>query len=309
MKRRLKQGLALTLVIIFLTTLLTWPTALRFMIQSGLQEARKRGHSISWSGLSTGMRSASLDSLSVWIPGPRVKGSFSVPVSVELQELALAVNGFSPLSMRPSFSYSTSLYGGTLSGDAQPGSQSTRLSCQLNNIEIGKHPQLGSLGVRGGVISGSIEEMVVQPRGPESGKFSLKLRGLSPPPIAAAQTLLRTTDLGSIDVDADGSVEPTVFEVESLRLSSRFGSAAGKITAREHLSRAPSISAHFDVSLSPEGSASIGPWLPFIPGSVLDASTSEFSVNAASSPCGNSSGNTLLLNVGGGCLKVTFTKR
>lgn len=308
MSRRIKKIGILALLTVGLI-LLIWPIALKGVIEKGLESARKGGRTISWSGLSTGGRSAALESLTVWVPGPRVRGGLAIPLSLELQSVALAVDLSSLLTLSPRLSYSTDLYGGSLKGSATPGTTRSVVSAQVDNVEIGQHPQLAALGVRGGQVTAVVEDMAIRPEGPESGRFSIKLRGLVPPSVPAANTLLRTDTLGSLDLDAEGTVTPDSINVSSMQLSSRFGAAAGTLMARQHLSRTPSIRADVQVSLSEAGVTTLGPWLPFIPGGGLDSSTTEFTVLAESVLCSAGSGTVTVLRLPFGCVRLQFSKR
>ncbi|NBQ53063.1 MAG: hypothetical protein EBU49_05720, partial [Proteobacteria bacterium] len=120
----------------------SWPFVLRILVERGLQEIKSSGTNISWEGLSTSGTSVNIDSLSIWVPGPRVKGTIAIPVSLELQKVSAVLKLASLLAFTPTVGFSTQLYGGGLSGKAQPSAASTILSANVENLEIGKHPQL-----------------------------------------------------------------------------------------------------------------------------------------------------------------------
>ena len=308
MKRRVTQALLLATLVLVTTGILCWPTVLKYIIQSNLQNARKEGNSLSWSGLSAGMASATLESFTVWIPGPRVKGTFNLPISLELQNVAVALRPTSLLSLSPAATYSTALYGGTLQGKVQSCGDVVHLDARVENVEIGSHPQLASLGVRGGTVTGTFQEFEVTPLGPRSGAFSFTLRALRPPTLDVAKSLLRVEEFGAIDLTSSGTISPEAVDVRDIKLSSIFGEASGKLTATNHLSPTPKFSGRFNVSLSEKGVTTFGAWLPFIPGAGLDASSTKFSVTVTSTPCSNLSGNSTILNLGTGCVKLVFAK-
>jgi hypothetical protein len=308
MKRRARQIITLTLLAVATAFLVSWPSVIRFGVQEGLQGVRRKGTNLSWSGLTAGFSSVALDSLTVWFSGPRVQGSFAIPVSIELRQISIAVRVASLLFLSPSVTYSTRLYGGSISGEAQQGMQGTHLSGNLENIELGKHPQLSSLGVRGGSTNGTFQDLRVTRQGIEDGAFSVRVRELEIPSIKAATTLLRTQNFGTVDLDAEGDISPSMVDVRNIRLASLFGSVVGNLTCSEHLSRAPSLKGSFEVSLSEQGVTTLGPWLPLIPGAGLDPSTSSFAVAVATTPCSNSRGDSTVVRLQSGCLKLAITK-
>lgn len=308
MKGRVRQILIVGIVVIMATALVSWPSVLRYGIQSGLQQARRGGQQVSWSGLSTGMNSASFENLTVWVPGPKVKGTFSIPVSVELQDLAVTLNVWSLVAFRPSLTYTTSLYGGSLKGSALHTDAGEEVSASIEGVEVGKHPQLASLGVRGGAITALFEQVVITPQGPSQGTFSLALRQLAPPLPSTAKTLLKVDDLGTFDLNATGKISPQSIHVTDIKLASVFGKASGSLTALNHLSGSPNLSATFQVSLSEKGTSTLGPWLPLIPGAGLDSTTTNFSVRANSIPCGNLRGDATTIRIGAGCVKLSCNR-
>lgn len=308
MRTKARKFITVALLAI-VTVVVSWPTILKFIVQGSLESAKSSGANLSWNGLTTGASSVALDSLTVWIPGPRVKGTFAIPVSLELSRLSVALNVASLATLSPSVTYSTQLYGGSVSGEAQQVSGATRATATIENVEIGNHPQLASLGVHGGSTNGSFQEMILTPQGPAGGTFSVKIRELTIPAIAEMALLLRTTSLGTIDLDAEGTISPTKVDVPSIRLSSMFGSVVGALTASDHLSRSPSLNGSFEVSLSDHGIATLGPWLPLIPGAGLDASTSSFIVSVSSTPCSAARGSGTAVRLPSGCLKLLFQKR
>jgi hypothetical protein len=308
MKRKVKNVFLIATLAAAVTGILCWPPVLKYLVQSNLQNARKQGSALSWSGLSTGMTSTALESLTVWIPGPRVKGSFKLPISLELHNVAVALKLSSLLSLHPAVTYSSGLYGGSLEGEAQTLGDTTRINARFNNVELGSHPQLATFGVRGGVFSGTFEDFEIVPQGPRQGAFSFSLRELAPPAIDAAKSLLRVEDFGAFDLEATGAISPDAVEVPTIHLSSKFGEVSGNLKASDHLSGSPLLSGHFDIALSDQGATTFGAWLPFIPGSGLDASTRKFSVNATRTACSNIRDNSAVLNLGNGCVKLVFVK-
>lgn len=308
MKRRLKQLIGIGIVVVVSTLLVSWPAVLRLIIQSGLQQARKEGHHISWSGLATGIKSASLESLTVWVPGPKIRGVISIPISVELEGVAVTFNAAPLLRLRPSVAYQTSLYGGSIKGDAHMSGPNSEFSAQIENVELGRHPQIAALGVRGGTISGLISHMVFNPAGPTDGTFSISIQDLSLPAFGATKTLLRVDDLGAFDLDTAGEVTLQGIEVSTLKVRSKFGEASGQLTAQNHLTDSPKVSGNLRVSLSEQGSQVFGAWLPLIPGAGLDAATKAFSVSFMPLPCAQARADGAFITLGGGCAKLSFTR-
>ena len=308
MKRRVTQAVLLATFACTVTGILCWPTVLKYLVQSNLQNVRKQGTSMSWSGLSTGMTSAEVEIFTVWIPGPRVKGNFRVPISLELQNVAVALRLTSLLSLNPAINFSTALYGGTLQVEAQSIGEGAHLDAHIENVEIGRHPQIASLGVRGGTISGTLQDIDITPQGPTGGTFSFTLRSLTPPTLDVAKSLLRVEEFGAFDLEANGTFSPEAVEVPKIHLTSMFGEVSGKLTATNHLSPTPKLDGQFDVSLSEKGASTLGAWLPLIPGAGLDSSTTKFAVKAASASCSNIGGSSTVLNLGNGCVKLVFAK-
>lgn len=308
MKRRFRQLIIIALVVIICVGVLSWPSVARYLIQSALQEARRGGHQLSWSGLSTGMKSVSFDTITVWVPSPRIKGRLSIPVSLELQELAVALDLRSLVALSPTITYETSLYGGSLKGTASGMREGQVITAHVEGVEVGKHPQLASLGVRGGAIKASFDRLSISPRGATGGSFSIDVRQLSLPLMDSAKTLLRVTDLGAFDLKAEGQASPQSVQFSNITVASRFGNATGNLTALNHISGAPNLSGTFKVSLSEQGATTLGPWLPLIPGAGFDASTTAFSVRVNSVPCGNIRGDSAVINIGTGCAKLSFSR-
>jgi hypothetical protein len=309
MKRKPRTVILFSLIALAITVIVSWPFVLRTLVERGLQEIKSSGTNISWEGLSTSGTSVNIDSLSIWFPGPRVKGTFAIPVSLELQRVSAVLKLASLLALSPTVSFSTQLYGGGLSGEAQPSAASTSLSANVENLEIGKHPQLFGIGVKGGTTNANLEDIKISPQGVEGGMFAFRVRELTPPTIEAVRTLLRTDDLGTIDLDAEGTISPTVVEVPSIRLSSIFGSVVGSLSISEHHTRNPAMKGTFDISLSENGVSTIGPWLQLIPGAGLDPSTSSFTTQVTSTPCSSSRGAAAVIRLPSGCLKLEFEKR
>lgn len=307
MKRKVRQFFLIGLVIFVSTAVLSWPSVLRYLIQTGLQEARRGGKHLSWSGLSTGMKSASFDSLTLWFPSPKIQGSLRIPVSIELKDTTVALNGTHLLTFRPSLTYGVSLYGGSVQGEALLVSDGGEITATLENVEVGQHPQMAALGVRGGSLNGSINQVAITPKGPTSGTFSLSMRQLTPPTIGAAKTLLRIDSLGPFDLDTSGSITPEAIEISNIKVNSKFGSASGRLTARKHLSDTPSLSGDIRVSMTEQGITTLGPWLPLIPGAGLNSETSEFFIKIATIPCARARPDTLFLDLGGQCAKLSFS--
>jgi hypothetical protein len=304
-----RNTVVIIIVALAATAVVSWPSVVRFIAQRGLEQARENGANISWNGLTTGPSSVGLESLTIWIPGPKVKGTFSIPVSLELQSLSIDLKLGSLLALSPTVTYGTDLYGGTVSGDAKREGGATHLNANIERVEIGKHPQLSSIGVKGGATSGTLQEMSIIPEGVNGGTFSLRVRELELPAVEAVRTLLKTDTLGTVDLDAEGTVSPSSIDITSIRLSSLFGSVVGSLSASGHLSRSPSLKGSFEVSLSESGISTLGPWLPLIPGAELLPSTSAFLVTVASTPCSSSRTTPTVVRTPSGCVKLGFEKR
>lgn len=309
MKRRTGKIIGLAALVVAATFILSWPSLIKFAVQSSLQAVRRDGTTLSWSGLSTGFSSVALETVTVWMRGPRVKGSLSIPLSLELQQLSVTLNVPSLLALSPRVTYSTSLYGGSIAGEAHNGAGGTATSGIFENIELGKHPQLMGLGIRGGRTNGAFKELLISPRGIEGGTFSFRLRELEVPNFDAATSLLRTQTLGTVDADAEGVISPTTLVIKDIRLASLFGSVVGEITVSDHLSPSPSLKGSLEVSLSENGITTLGPWLPLIPNGGLDSSTSAFSVALTTTPCTAPRTSATVLRLQYGCVKLTFTRR
>lgn len=305
----MRKVIILTLVALGVTLVACWPSFLRYAALRGLQQARSDGIKMTWNGLSAGFSSVGLDSLTLWIPGPRVKGSFALPISLEMQQLSLALQPGSLLALSPRVAFSTNLYGGALEGEGETVEGGARVTATLRDIELGKHPQLSTLGVRGGLVHGSVEGLHLIPTGVDGGTFSLQLRQLAPPSIEALTTLLRTRDLGTVDVDAEGEISPSAARFATLRLSSLFGSVLGELTVTHHLTPQPSIKGSFEISLSEKGVSTLGPWLPLIPNAGLDATASAFAVSVASVPCSAQHSGSSVMRLQFGCVKLGFSRR
>ena len=299
----------LALIALGITCAACWPSLVRYAALRGLLEARSNGANLTWNGLSAGFTTVALDSLTIWIPGPRVKGTFSIPVSLELQQISAALRPASLLVLSPKVTFSTNLYGGVVSGEGQGQARDASMNVTLSEIELGKHPQLSALGIRGGRVNGVLNGLRITPRGVEGGKFSTQVRELALPEIDAVTTLLRARDLGGIDVDTEGEVSSSAVRLSTIRLSSLFGSATGELTIANHLTPTPSVSGSVQVSLSERGSTTIGPWLPLIPGAGLDAATSAFEVSAVSVSCSAPNNGSTVLRQRFGCVKLAFRKR
>jgi hypothetical protein len=308
MNRRVRQLIIVAVVVVISTTILSWPAVLRYLIQSGLQQARRSGQHLSWSGLSTGMKSLSLDSLTVWVPSPKIQGSLRIPLSIDLQEVTASLKAADLFMLRPTVIYQTSLYGGSIKGDAHLAGATTEVSATLENIEVGKHPQIGALGIRGGTINAVIDRLAVTPSGPVGGTFSLSIRHLSPPAGGAAKTLLKIDDLGPLDLDTAGTVTQQSVELSNVKLVSNFGEVSGQIIVRNHLSKSPLLSGDLRVSLSEQGSSTLGPWLPLIPGAGLDSTARGFLVRIATLPCAKARADAVLVNFGDQCAKLSFSR-
>ncbi len=305
----MRKVIILTLIAFVVTLGACWPSLLRFAALRGLQHARSDGTNMTWNGLSAGFSSVGLDSLTVWIPGPRVKGSFAIPVSVELQQLSLGVRPASLLKLSPKVAFSTNLYGGVIVGEGETKGMGAAVSATVTDIELGRHPQLSTLGLRGGVVNGSVENLHLIPSGVDGGTFSLQLRQLAPPSIDTLTTLLRTRELGTIDVDTEGEVSPSAARFSTVRLSSLFGSVLGDLTVANHLTPQPSIKGSFEISLSDKGVSTLGPWLPLIPNAGLDATASAFAVSVTSVPCSTAHAGSSVVRFQFGCVKLGFSRR
>jgi hypothetical protein len=238
-----------------------------------------------------------------------VKGSFAIPVSVELQQLSLAVRPGSLLKLSPKVAFSTNLYGGVLVGEGETQAMGASVTATLTDIELGKHPQLSTLGVRGGVVNGAVENLHFIPSGVDGGTFSLQLRRLEPPSIDALTTLLRTRELGTVDVDAEGEVSASAARFTTVRLSSLFGSVLGELTVTNHLTPQPSTKGSFEIALSEKGISTLGPWLPLIPNAGLDATASAFAVSVTSVPCSAQHAGSSVIRFQFGCVKLGVSRR
>lgn len=309
MRRTVRKVIILTLIALGVTLGACWPSFLRYAALRGLQQARSDGTNMTWNGLSAGFSSVGLDSFTIWIPGPRVKGSFALPVSLEMQQLSLALRPGSLLTLSPKVAFSTNLYGGTLEGEGETQGRGAEVTATIRDIEIGKHPQLSAVGVRGGVVNGAVQGLHLIPNGVDGGTFSLQLRQLEPPSIEALTTLLRTRDLGTVDFDAEGEISALAARFATLRLSSLFGSVLGELTITNHLTPQPSIKGSFEISLSEKGVSTIGPWLPLIPNAGLDATASAFAVSVTSVPCSAQHTGAAVMRLQFGCVKLGFSRR
>ncbi|MEN9847246.1 MAG: hypothetical protein RIS36_2393 [Pseudomonadota bacterium] len=309
MKRSTREALPFIIVALMAAAFFFWPSIVRFIAHKGLEQARQSGANISWNGITSGPLSVGLESLTVWMRGPRVKGAFAIPISLELQNLSVDLKLRSLLALSPTVTYRTELYGGTIRGDAKRVSGATRLNANLLDVEIGSHPQLLSLGIKGGATSGTLQEMTIISEGVNGGTFSLKVRKLELPAVEAIRPLLKTDTLGTVDLDAEGTASPSAVTVKSIRLSSLLGSIVGSFTASEHLSHSPTLKGSFEVSLSERGIESLGPWLPLIPGAQLPPSTAAFTLTVASTPCSSSSAVSTVIRTSSGCVKLVFNKR
>lgn len=305
----MRKVIILTLIALGVTLGACWPSVLRYAALRGLQQARSDGTKMTWNGLSAGFSSVGLDSLTLWIPGPRVKGSFALPVSLEMQQLSLALRPGSLLTLSPRVAFSTNLYGGALEGEGETRKGGALVTATLRDIELGKHPQLSAVGVRGGVVHGTVQDLHLIPSGVDGGSFSLQLRQLEPPSIEALTTLLRTRELGTIDIDAGGEVSPSAAQCDTLRLSSLFGSVVGELSVTNHLTPQPSIKGSFEISLSEKGLSTLGPWLPLIPNAGLDATASAFAISVTSVPCSAQHGGSSVMRLQFGCVKLGFSRR
>jgi hypothetical protein len=308
MKRTVKQVLLLGLLALVVTAVVCWPTLLRYLIQSNLQNVRKQGTPLSWSGLSTGATSVAMQTFTAWIPGPRIKGNFKLPLSLELHNIALNLRPTSLLLLRPTVTYAADLYGGTLRGETTFQWKSARLDAKVTDVEIGRHPQIASLGVRGGILNGTCEDIESTPAGPRGGRFTVTVREITPPTVDLARSLLRVDELGSCNLEATGTITPDSLDAQSIHVTSSFGEVSGNLTARQHLSPTPTFSGRFTVSLSEKGSNTFSAWLPLIPGAGLDGSVSTFIVTAESTSCSQRGGSATVVTIGTRCVKLVFAR-
>jgi hypothetical protein len=309
MTRKVRKVISFGMVALVAILVVAWPSIMRGLVERGLEQARSNGINLSWNGLATGHSSLGFESLTLWIPGPKVKGNFAIPISVDLQRLSLALRPSSLISLAPAGTFSTQLYAGTLSGDASTDVQTALVNANVEGVQLGKHPQLASIGVQGGVTSGSFQGMRITPRGVEGGTFSFRIRELAIPTAGAVRTLLQTENLGTVDIDAEGTVTPSMVNVTSIRLSSLFGSVVGSLSVTEHLSRMPSLKGSFQVSLSENGITTLGPWLPLIPNAGLDPATSAFEISLLSAPCSSGRASGTFVRLPSGCLDLRFERR
>jgi hypothetical protein len=233
MKLKIRHIAALTILAVGATAVLSWPSLLKYIVQSTLTEIRGSGVALSWNGVSTSMTSVKLEHATGWLPVPAAQrhgNTLKIPISFDLQRLSVEVQGTSLLTLAPRFPFTAALYGGTVTGETQPLGSEPIITVAIDNVELGQHPQLAALGVQGGVISGSTKGLRLKKQQPPEGSFTLAVANLTPP--AAVLPSEHSHPIAPVDLSTSGSIKDRTLVLDSLKLSSPLGAieSSGKIS-------------------------------------------------------------------------------
>lgn len=267
MTRRFRHIALLTMLVVVCTAVLSWPSLLKYIVQSSLTNLRAQGHALSWSGVSTSMTSINLEQASGWLSVPAAQRNgktIKVPVTLDLQQLSVGLRGTSLLSLSPSFPFTVALYGGRIAGEAQLLTKEPVVAIEIDNVELGRHPQLAALGIQGGVITASTKGLRIKQQGAPEGSFTITLSNLTPP--AALTPKEQTVSPGPLSVHATGGFESDKLAVELLDISSPLGSIESTGTV-SGLSGSPcKFSASSRIAIAETTISSLAPQMKYVLG-------------------------------------------
>lgn len=267
MKRKIRTIALLTTLVLAGTAVLSWPSLLKYMVQSTLTELRSKGVSISWSGVSTSMAAINLESATGWVSVPAAQRNgrtLKIPVTLDVQRLSVKLRGTSLLSLAPSFPFAAELYGGTLKGETQPLGKNSLLDITIDNVELGKHPQIAALGIQGGVITASGRGLRINPQQLPEGSFTLSLANLTPPSNLSLSE--SSPPVGPMNVTTSGSIEGGTLTLKSFEISSPLGLVESTGTFSGLASSSSKFSATTRISLADATMPSLVPQIKYLLG-------------------------------------------
>jgi type II secretion system protein N len=293
-----------------------WPTILTLIFQTSLSKARSSGLRIAWQGVSASYLSARAGAIEVWIPGPPIEvpvasGRVTLPgpaLKVEINDLSIVVDPLSLIRLAPRIQAEARLYGGDFSADIRNilGNK-VQGELKLQGVSLDKHPQIRALGFGGGAITIQATNLVFSPPTQTllEGNASVQLSSLSLPARPELALIFKGERLALDSLSTTLKLSQGALTIEQLELSTSLGGARGRGTIilpnPEHKVR---IDSNATVSLTKDGAASLGQWLPLISNGALSAENQSFSVTSASTNCSDKT-----LELPFGCIRVVFSPK
>lgn len=287
----------------------------RHYINSAQVRLEEKGIKLSVSGLEGHLLGVTASSVEVWFPvrvGPR---GFALPVGLSLSNVKASLG----LAFAPRVRVLGDAYGGRFDVTIRnlQASEGPILLGQLEEIDLGAHPQLNALGLSRAVTSLTLEDTRVpfdertatqgELRVIE-GRFSLspKLIELAGGDLEQIASLVKVREISNATLRAEGSMKDGVVSLRPLSLTSSLGEISGQARGTVGNGRqAPSLSATLRITLSDE-TRHLQDWLPLLSQNTLSAETERFTANISSTPCESATVPTL--RVGGMCLRSTLTR-
>lgn len=184
----------------------------------------------------------------------------------------------------PTVAFSGEAYGGTIAGTLTRPWFSREISGAgtVATVNLAKHPQLSALGVSGGSLDLTIQELAfdTDSRHLQRARFDGKIAGLT----RVTPLVIRPGQFGSpfavtippippTDIEATGSIEGGRIAVSRALVTTTLGelSATGEIP----FAASSEVAIDALLSLSVEGAATVGPYLPLVSAGAVDPSATK----------------------------------
>ncbi|NLF26233.1 MAG: hypothetical protein GX589_11335 [Deltaproteobacteria bacterium] len=213
-----------------------------------------------------------------------------IPLTINLEDVKI-----SPcwLSFLPCLELSGSAYGGFARvGLVYPPMGQLYTRASLNEISLSDHPQLQSLGVRGGSVNLEIAKLGLTVEDILETDSVLKITGLSLPKktiLPAAMTGLpmeiSIPAIAKLDLETHLVSDGGVAILKPFKLNSSLGSLEGSAQIKlAPGNRITSLDVTGLVSLTKQGSADLGTFLPLLSQGKLSSKTQTFSLTISGTP-------------------------
>ncbi len=287
---------ALALLICFLALItLAWPKVVEHAALAALKASRSASFTPVWSGVRGTWDGVHIDSINALIAVPaRASGPIrSLPLRLSIENVWIRPSIVSALLNREALRFSGEIFGGSVSGSlfallSSPGG--TIAWSDINIATLALFPEIRALGLRSGLLEGSIRVGNFGTGGIPSATYSLVVKRFSAPN-SSYSSLLKLGPEDVFDLSASGAATADTLTVDTLTVSSNLGrlQARGKARVRgQH--ELESFEAVTSLELSQQGSEKMGAWLPLLTNGQVASSATSLTIRTKSVPCGNRAG-------------------
>jgi hypothetical protein len=312
--------------LILLATLgiyLFWNPLAQVLVQRELRKAVVQGGNLGWKDLQVSGTTVTVKEVSGWIPIPLGRGTTKIPVSVNVEDLRVAVPFLSLLTASPEVNFGLRIYGGSLDGRATNVTNTPKITASLSGVDLASQvgaigslvtlwsrmaqPQLAlkSFTVKSARLDVSVSEFSVAPPPETSGSFSVVLSEVEIPEIALTVSLIKIPPFKDGRVSIEGELNTGQAFLKKIVASSNWGDFTGWFKVAALGAGRGTCEGEGTVQLSDTGSTAFGQWIPLIAGEQFTPDTRRFKIRltGVQRSGGSTSG---CLRAGDFCLSIRY---